>query len=183
MRSLLALAAPVALCACAPSLHVYTPDAAAHRRTLRDAGRKMGLRIKTVDRAGAGVVELDFHPHDAGVCGAALEKLVGYPEHLTETIELLIAAAQDADAVAAARAVVDCTPRAWSCDRIDFVSHELGHVLGQRHREGTTMAPAPTPDLEFTDAQKTRMALAAVGFVLVCGEPEGTVSDPLEPPA
>ena len=34
---------------------------------------------------------------------------------------------------------------------------------------------------QFTQAQKTQMGLVAVGFTLVCGEPSGNVSDPLEP--
>lgn len=182
MRPLLAMLVTLLVtAACAPSLHIHTPDPAAHRHTLRDAGRMMGLRVKTVDQGGSGVIELEFKPNDEGICGVALEKIVGYPEHPRETAELLIEAAKNKDAIAAARAVVNCTPRAWSCDRPDFVSHELGHILGLTHKEGTTMAPAPTPDLEFTDTQMGQMALVAVGFALVCGDPEGNISDPLEP--
>lgn len=187
MRHVLALlAAVLALAACSPRLHVHTADPAAHRTTIRDAGRGMGVRLKLVDEPGPGAVLLDFHGHDEGVCGAALEKAVGYPEHPKEAVAALLDVAKDPTsdkALAAAREVVDCTPKAWACPKPRYVAHELGHVLGLRHTDGTTMAKAPEAGAEFTDAQRVQMALVAAGFELVCGTPPGHISEPLEPDA
>lgn len=181
MRHLALLLAAVG---CSPTLYVYTETPAEHRTVIRDAGREMSVRIKLVDEPGRGAVELDFNGHDAGVCGAALEKVVGYPEHPNEAAEALIAVAKDPTsekALAAAREFVDCTPVAWSCGEPRYIAHELGHVLGLRHKAGTAMDPAPSVGYEFTEAQQVTTALVAVGFTLFCGEPGGNVSDPLEP--
>ena len=155
------------LAGCAPTLHVYTDNPEEHRVTIRDAGRMMDVRLKVVDQPGPGAVEVDFKDDDEGLCGVALERAIGYPTHPSDALT---------------RAPIDCTPRAWSCPSPIYLSHELGHVSGLDHKDGTAMAPSPEPGAKFTRRQKLLMQSVVVVFTEACGVPAGNVTDPREPP-
>ena len=151
MRALFALLVLV-VAACAPTIQIYTetPDKEA---LLQEAGNTIGVRTKIVDAPGPGVVSVEFRSKEGNDCGWALEKIVG-----ADTLR---------DALT--NGIVDCEPKAWTCDHVTYASHELAHVVGLlRHTETGLMAPAPERDAQLTEAQKRRVRALGVVFNEVC---------------
>lgn len=179
----------VALACGNPTLYVYTVNAddavdpsvaKQHRLVIRDAAKKAQLKVKVVDEPLPGAVELKFTAADAGVCGVALERIVGFPERPVEVAKGLYENIAAGDLKAAYLSVADCSPRAWSCADANALAHELGHVLGLWHEDGTAMSP-DVSDAPFTERQRFVMHAMAVGFAEACldGSPDST--DPREP--
>ena len=127
---------------------------------MESAGQVLGIRTKLVEAPGRGVVSVEVRPQAGSVCGQALEKIVG-----AEGIR---------DALTSG--VVDCEPKAWTCDGVEFAAHELGHVVGLLpHVDAddpanldNLMHPAPRKDAQLTDKQKARVRVLAVTFNEVC---------------
>lgn len=183
MRYAALILAGLALGCSNPVLYIHTPDpeqAKEHRLIIRDAGKKMGVRIKVTDVPSDASVEVTFHPADAGVCGVALERIAGFPEHPVGVAKEIYDHVVAGDYKAAAQAAIDCNPRAWSCTNPDALAHELGHVLGLPHKAGTAMNPEVSSE-PFTDKQTLIMQAVAVGFAEACGPVQGETTDPREP--
>lgn len=153
MRPITILPSILTLAACTPVVLVH-PSEPGHETTIRDAGRQLGVRTRAVDEPQKGAVELEWRSAEDGVCGEALERLVG--------------AESPRDALT--KGVVECQPRAWSCVSPTYLAHELGHVLGLNHddRDDNLMAPAPKNGAETDTKQRLRANAAAVGMAEVC---------------
>lgn len=150
---LLILTVSLLIAACTPVVLVH-PSEPGHETVIRDAGRQLGVKTRAVDEAQPGAVELEWRSAEDGVCGEALERLVG--------------AESPRDALT--EGVVECQPRAWSCVSPTYLAHELGHVLGLNHddRDENLMAPAPKNGAEADTKQRLRVNAAAVGMSEVC---------------
>lgn len=138
---------------CAPTVYIHT-DAPDQAQTIRDASRLLHVRMRVTDNP-QGAISVDFRPHEGRVCGQALERLVG------------------ADSVreALTGGIVDCEPQAWSCDTGTFLAHEVGHVLGLNHKDGTLMDPEPKAGAELTKRQRLTVQASAVLMGEVCRQP------------
>ena len=127
---------------------------------MESAGQVLGIRTKLVEAPGSGVVSVEVRPQAGSVCGQALEKIVG-----AEGIR---------DALTSG--VVDCEPKAWTCDGTTYAAHELGHVVGllphvdqdDPATAGNLMRPAPSDGAQLTDKQKARVRVLAIAFNEVC---------------
>ena len=89
--------------------------------------------------------------------------------HVQNRVEKVIAAEGLRDALE--NGIVDCEPRAWTCAKVKFASHELGHVVGllpHVDTEGNLMLPAPPDGAQLTDEQKLRVRALTVVFNEVC---------------
>ena len=140
------------LCACIPTLQIYTetPD---KELLLKEAGKTIGVKAKVVEAPGKGVVNFEFRPNEGQVCGEALEKVVG-ADSLRDALK---------------NGVIDCEPKAWSCDNATFAAHELAHTVGLlKHTEAGLMAPSPEDGAQLTDEQKLQVRVLTIGFNEVC---------------
>ncbi len=162
---------PIALClvACAP-IRIYTESEQA-LPMLDEASEILGTRIKVVDAPGPGITTLEIrdseiNPEDGErICGRALERVL-HAESVRDALT---------------NGVVDCTPEAWSCATVTFISHELGHVYGLGHvkqtedrtKKGNFMQPAPGEGRAATQQQQTIVRLHAAGLNEVCRHSEG----------
>ncbi len=144
---------------CTPTIRIYA-ETPGSEDLMTSAGQRLGIRTKVVEAPGPGVVSVEVRPQAGSVCGEALEKIVG------------------ADGIrdALTSGVVDCEPKAWTCDGVEFAAHELGHVVGLLPHVDpddpatidNLMHPAPRKDAQLTDQQKTRIRVLAVAFNEVC---------------
>jgi hypothetical protein len=119
--------------------------------TLRDAGRLLGVRVRPAE-PGNGVVHVDIKSAERGLCGEALERVVG-AESVRDALR---------------NGVVDCQPQAWSCESPTFLAHELGHVFWLQHTKGGLMDPAPLPMSTVNQQQRTLVRSTALLFNEVC---------------
>jgi hypothetical protein len=121
----------LATLSCCTTLPVYTQQPQ-HEGLVVEAAQAWGLRAKLVEAPGPGVLVLDFRPHEGTVCGRALDRAIG--------AESVVAAITDG--------IIDCSPAAWSCVNVTFLTHELGHEFGLSHR-GRLDDPRDAPARNF----------------------------------
>jgi hypothetical protein len=144
----------LALSACIPTLRIYTEAPDSDKEAfLKEAGKTIGVKAKVVEAPGKGVVNLEFRPNEGAVCGEALEKVVG-ADSLRDALK---------------NGVIECQPKAWTCDNTTYAAHELAHTVGLlNHTETGLMAPAPEQGAQLTDEQKLRVQALTTGFNEVC---------------
>ena len=143
---------------CAPTLYVYsdTPDM---EPLIEAAGDPLGVRLRVVEQPGDGVVFLEFRDQAGKKCGRALETLV-HPDSIGDAL---------------ANGIIDCQPKAWSCDHPNYVAHELAHVIGLlQHVDQETLKNLmrPTPGLgevELSKRQRAQLKTLVVAFNESCG--------------
>lgn len=138
------------LAGCVPTVrvHVTTPGgigATDPVEVVSQAGERIGVRIQTSE-PGPGVVEFELHegPDDGNRCG-----------HVD-----FVLTQED-----------PCRPKAWSCDESRYAAHELGHVFGLRHQDGTLMqADGRALDKPLTRRQRLIVKAAATTLEHACRE-------------
>lgn len=160
-RLLTALTLALGASSCStPTLRIYTdtPDMAP---LIEAAGEPLDIRLRAAKKPGPGVMRVEFRDQYGNTCGRALERIVR------------------ADGLSAAlkNGVIDCEPLAWSCNDLNSLAHEVGHVAGMLQHvdeddpanEGNLMLPAPgTGEVGLNDKQQLQLKTFVVAFNEAC---------------
>jgi len=144
---------------CAPTIHIH-PETPGSEALLKEAGKVVGIRTKIVDASGPGVIDVEVRSQEGRICGQALEKVVG-ADSLRDAVR---------------NGVVNCQPKAWTCDHVTYAAHELGHVIGllphvdqdDPKTAGNLMRPGPEFGATLDDQQTLRVQAVGAAFNATC---------------